>query len=1315
MTMIVVVNALGEKCIVYASRSEEVEKIKLREFDQSTLWAEIQSAGESPIQDILIVIAEQDPDPNNISPPLSVKDLLGKLKASGNEKCQLLRYYKETITHRAVRWRRQGPVDLYLTSPVLNHYLDDLCTIADTGNFDAFLRGEVITQHLADLILGIKHISKRGKAVKRSHYSQYASLLDVYENAGIPAGNKCGINEAEAFYYTANLIFRTLGFFILTGGGMIRLPVNGNYYRIGFGDIFWENLKNHLTQNPHLLKDLLETLSKTPHKNLWSQIPLGKGAIEVAIPHVDTDLFIVHEPKEQEFVDTFFRLVKNKQQSRTYFSQFLEMLFSVPWSFVDRGEGTHAIIGITPETLSYIYEQLSGVLIIIEQSFKTGKQKISAEYIRKLLTDPETRRKNGIFYTSWDTIRFMVEEAFHNWLSRWLQNHGLDEKIACMLYGSPDIDKIKEVLRTIDREDRLQLCNDLRNIRIIDPACGSGAFLVGCGEKLLDLFNSLECEEKNERNIAMDIVVRNLYGVDISPRAQHIAIFRLILWVFARTISGAEEKESGSSLASKEQITDQEYRAWIKKLQVPVLRYNIRQGNSLLGFRKTSEFVQATLILGTAQIDKVLLPVMSEKAKGSSHPDKKLLFNTIYKYLKAPTRRQRTSIWKAISGYLPGNSLASLLRQFIDQLSSFSSAENKAIQEKVDEVLKEILSALERTVETARAKRDTTLLQKLDHLLELLKTIFDCVLAYELARQANKDIREVYQALAKARTFHFPAEFPGADNGFDIVISNPPYLRQEKIEEPKWLLEASVRHWYPSYMHGRTLSKRADYYVYFYFAGMSLLNEKGTFCFISSNSWLDVDFGKDLKEFFIDYGRLKKVIDNLRWRAFPQASINTVIVIAEQPRSQHRSNTEKKNEHVDFVAVRMPFRELLEPDICHQIHSTTFKKITPQISSLALRGERLRVRRIPLAHLKPTDKWGGTYLRAPDIYFTILQKGKGKLVRLGDIAEVRFGIKTGANEFFYLEPVGRTVKEVAKLRERDPKAPVRVKNSAGWEGEIEAAWLRPVIKSPREIKTLRVRLEDLRYLVFMPPEDVRQRIQRGAKQPWRGYPLAAAYIRWGQQQGYHRRPTCANRQWWWELPQLPDAQVLVRQFFDHKFDLPVNPALFLTDHTYYFLTSLKTTQLSLFGGLLNSTLFGVMANIFGRVNQAEGVLTFYGPEGRRILLPHPKSLTTDQHQRLLSAFNRLATRPIRSIFEELGFQLCREKGCPHPEHPYEHVNPEQLSDQQLLAQVKKTSPDRYELDKVIFDVLGLDDPERAAVYRAVVQLVKDRLVKAKSV
>jgi hypothetical protein len=110
-----------------------------------------------------------------------------------------------------------------------------------------------------------------------------------------------------------------------------------------------------------------------------------------------------------------------------------------------------------------------------------------------------------------------------------------------------------------------------------------------------------------------------------------------------------------------------------------------------------------------------------------------------------------------------------------------------------------------------------------------------------------------------------------------------------------------------------------------------------------------------------------------------------------------------------------------------------------------------------------------------------------------------------------------------------------------------------------------------------------------------------------------------------------------------------------------------------------------------------------------MLLPH--IIPPSQRARLISAFERLAQREVRSIFEELGFVICRERGCQNPEHPYEFVNPKALT----LEQVRKVSPDRFELDSVVFDILGLTDEERLEVYQAVADLVKSRLTKARSV
>ena len=330
------------------------------------------------------------------------------------------------------------------------------------------------------------------------------------------------------------------------------------------------------------------------------------------------------------------------------------------------------------------------------------------------------------------------------------------------------------------------------------------------------------------------------------------------------------------------------------------------------------------------------------------------------------------------------------------------------------------------------------------------------------------------------------------------------------------------------------------------------------------------------------------------------------------------------------------------------------------------------------------------------------------LVRLGDIAEVRRGFTTGANDFFYLEPVGRTVAEVAELARQDPRAPVRIRNGAGWEGEIEAGWLHPVLKSPREIRTLRVRLEDLHYLVFMPPEEVRARMARAVgRSPLRGYPLARAYIRWGESRGYHHRPTCAGRPRWWVISEEIGNTFLGKELRD-RIGIFVSEVPILADCRLYVTQVSKEVQ-----SVINCTLVTLMDEVNARQYGGGG-----GP--RSVMVYEATSLPVlctcvppfPYSSRFVSAIDCLAEREVRSIFEELGFSLCRERRCPHPEHPYEYVDPAAFDRPGSLAQVL---PDRRALDEVVFEILGLTEEEQRQVYKAVAQLVKERLVKARSV
>jgi len=141
------------------------------------------------------------------------------------------------------------------------------------------------------------------------------------------------------------------------------------------------------------------------------------------------------------------------------------------------------------------------------------------------------------------------------------------------------------------------------------------------------------------------------------------------------------------------------------------------------------------------------------------------------------------------------------------------------------------------------------------------------------------------------------AEIFGDKGGFDIVIGNPPYVRQEMISPPNRIkseVNAKDRQEYKEKLQKSVTScysvvdkvdKKSDYYVYFYFHGLSLLNQKGTFCFITSNSWLDVDFGKELQEFILKYVPILAIIDSPK-RSFKHSDINTVIALFSSPQIQ---------------------------------------------------------------------------------------------------------------------------------------------------------------------------------------------------------------------------------------------------------------------------------------------------------------------------------------------------------------------------------------------------------------------------------------------
>jgi hypothetical protein len=517
---------------------------------------------------------------------------------------------------------------------------------------------------------------------------------------------------------------------------------------------------------------------------------------------------------------------------------------------------------------------------------------------------------------------------------------------------------------------------------------------------------------------------------------------------------------------------------------------------------------------------------------------------------------------------------------------------------------------------------------------------------------------------------------------FDCVVGNPPYTRQEQISEiapktkeykagiiDKALKDASGR-------QIAEISRRAGIYAYFFIHGTKFLQNGGRFGFVVSNSWLDVDYGKGLQEFFLKNYKIIAIIESKVERWFEDADINTCIAILEKCSGDDRRH-ERNDNLVRFVYLKKPLRYFIpaaqdmwgrQVERRDAIRDKFIKTILAHSEPYDC--EDLRV--FPKKHGElwkegfdsaqnkyVGSKWG-KYLRAPDIFFKILEKGKDKLVPLKQIAEVRFGIKTGANEFFYL-----TEDEIKRRG-------------------IEKEFIQPIIFSLKEVGGYKVDRNKLGKRAVICWKD---------KQEIKGTKLLK-YIQDGERKGFHRRPTCASRgpeSWyclgkgWVYAPLIFPAKV------GERMPVFLNDDVF-EDKKLYGVTPREPQDKLILAALLNCTISRLFIEFTCRqLTGAQAIADIDVVVAEKLSIPDPLKLSLKVRAALEKSFDKLSKTPCKSIFSELGAS-----------------SPEEVS-------LDKVKPDRRELDKIVMgEILGLTDDEQLEVYRAVIDLVKSRLEKAKS-
>jgi type I restriction-modification system DNA methylase subunit len=585
--------------------------------------------------------------------------------------------------------------------------------------------------------------------------------------------------------------------------------------------------------------------------------------------------------------------------------------------------------------------------------------------------------------------------------------------------------------------------------------------------------------------------------------------------------------------------------------------------------------------------------------------------------------------------------------------------------------------------------------------------------------------KEYLSAEVKVETLSGKEKFIKMPEAFDTVVMNPPYTRQEEMEdileeEKDKAYKRCIEDWkamsrYPR-DEGPKLSKRSSIYVYFFIHGGYFLKEGGRLGLITSNSWLDVDYGGGLQRFFLENFKIKAIIESKVERWFEDADINTVITILERC-----SNPEERNRNiVKFVQLKKPLKEFIPPADNEEERWAYVEKLIQLIESKDGYYEDERIRVFIKIQKELWDegydeeareyvgsKWG-KYIRAPDIFFKILEKGKGILVPLKKVAEVRRGFTTGANEFFYL-----TEKEIQKRgierefwmhplkRGEEAPVPEHVWKDRGGEyfkasqyaGRMRLedvlrddgyVYWAPnyVIKSPRECRSILIDPKSLKYRVLLIHKD---------KSELKGTNVLK-YIEWGESQGFHLRPTCASRQRWFDLGERKFSEGFWMMTIRDRFVSWLNIGSIYADARLYDIYKKEQSLIRQLIAYLNSTLNILVVELSSRsYGGGGGPIDVKVYEVMQLPILNFSGLPA-YHSKVADILEKMSKRDIGSVFEEIG------------------------ADSTEKVSLDKVKPDRRELDKIIMgEILGLTEQQQLEVYRAVIDLVKSRIEKAESV
>jgi len=544
----------------------------------------------------------------------------------------------------------------------------------------------------------------------------------------------------------------------------------------------------------------------------------------------------------------------------------------------------------------------------------------------------------------------------------------------------------------------------------------------------------------------------------------------------------------------------------------------------------------------------------------------------------------------------------------------------------------------------------------------------------------------------------------------DAVVGNPPYVRQEHIpsgkRKPGGGFERATKEYYQDLVRGEVgadLSGRSDIHCYFWPHATSFLKDDGYLCFLTSSQWLDVEYGFHLQDWILENFEIAAIFESIDEPWFVGARVTTAVTILRRQKDENK----RMNNTVRFVQLRRPISEILAHDGTTAGAVSAADHFRDEILSLknSVVNERYRARLVRQGDLgdqgvelgrimgKPGEYYGGKWgihLRAPDFWFDLLQETGQHWDRLGRIAEVKRGITSGCDDFFYVRDV--TAKHLTRYEN-----PVEFQENAGYPREvfesgdvklvqcgeghgelrpIEAKYLEPEVHSLMEIDSYSVTARDCsRHVVLVPT---------GRKELRGTYALR--YIEWGESNNRHKGSTCAARathdREWYDLTGHRRGALFWPMGQQYKHCVPTNDYSLICNHNLFDLWP-KQGDPNVLGGVLNSTLVVLSKFQYGRPVGVEGNLKTEVIDVKVMLVPDATGASEVSTARVADTFRRMKGREARQLLSE---RRLREMAYRQAGKEAELAN---LSDQCELD-----TPDRRELDDAVLEMIGVRSRKR---------------------